>query len=215
MTPQQHSVPHQLFSRCILMCVCEGIHIPIPAAVKNSIKERLMCQQKHHESTITIGALRVPSKEIQAIRERFYPLKEALEMGFLLDLCAGRGNVPLNYRVLREARATEIVLRSMSVSLLHWTLLSLLQTSEFKCGKINFIFFLLRAPAQWLLQTLHVYPTTLLFISSSVVPTIIAFGPCPSPPFCFFVVCSSFYWFQQTTLKTSVAARPLKPSLYR
>lgn len=62
-------------------------------------------------------------------------------MGFLLDLCAGLGNVPLNYRVLKEAGATEIVLRSMSVSLLHRTLLSLLQTSEFKCGKIHFNFF--------------------------------------------------------------------------
>lgn len=142
----------------------------------------------------------------------------------------------------------------MSVSLLHRTLLSLLQTSEFKCGKIYFIFFLLRALALWLLtilymRTYNVCPTAPPFISSSVVPTINAFGPCPSPPFCLFVVCLSFYWFQQTTLEkckswnafwaprervpvkkwnprigrlnpnnsrhTSVAARPLKPLIYR
>lgn len=71
------------------MCLC--VHISIASAVKNSIKAQLTCQQQRHETTITIGALGAPSKEIQAIRKKFYPLKKGSRNGFFpLDLCAGQ-----------------------------------------------------------------------------------------------------------------------------
>lgn len=76
-----------------LACCCQKIPL------KHS-----WCVNSNTISTTTIGALGVPSGEIQAIREKFYPLSKGFRNGFSPWFMCHSANV-LNYSVLKEARA--------------------------------------------------------------------------------------------------------------